>query len=519
LFNEILWHGGAGNAATTCRASLEITFSCNALSSSNELIIVKPKTVFVSGHFNVLHPGHVRLLRFAKECGERLVVAVESDRIAGNAAHVPELLRLEGIQTNIWVDEAFLIDAPVAETIARLKPDVVVKGKEHESHFNAELAVVEEYGGKLLFSSGETLFSSLDLIRRTFYESDPRSIVAPKEYLGRHNIDSACAADRLRQFTNLRVSIVGDLIIDEYITCQPLGMSQEDPTIVVTPIDTTRFIGGAGIVAAHAAGLGASVRFISVTGDDPARTFALEKLADSGVIGDLLIDEMRPTTRKQRFRSKGKTLLRVSYLHQAEIPIELQNSLFQRIEQTIAETDLLVFSDFNYGCLPQALVDRIAALARRHGVMLAADSQSSSQIGDIGRFRDVDLLTPTEHEARISTRNHQDGLVILAEQLRQQSGARNILLKLGEEGLLIHPAIEPGHDWLTDRLGALNTPPRDVAGAGDSLLIAGAMTLACGGNIWEAAYLGSLAAAVQVGRVGNMPIRAKELLQLLQEMT
>jgi rfaE bifunctional protein kinase chain/domain len=479
---------------------------------------VKPKIVFVSGHFNVLHPGHVRLLRFAKECGSRLVVAVESDRIAGIAAHVPEQLRLEGIQSNIWVDEAFLLDGPVADIIARLKPDVVVKGKEHEPHFNPELAVVEQYGGKLLFSSGATLFSSVDLIRRAFYESDPRSIIAPKDYLERHSIAPTRVAEILGQFANLKVCIVGDLIIDEYITCQPLGMSQEDPTIVVTPIDTTQFIGGAGIVAAHAAGLGASVRFVSVTGADAAREFALERLATDGVIADLLVDEIRPTTRKQRFRSKGKTLLRVSYLHQAAISITLQNKMLERLERIMDDTELLVFSDFNYGCLPQALVDQIIDMARARGVMLAADSQSSSQIGDIGRFKDMDLLTPTEHEARISTRNHQDGLVILAEQVRQESGAHNILLKLGEEGVLIHPTNEPSGDKLTDRLGALNTAPRDVAGAGDSMLIASALTLACGGNIWEAAYLGSLAAAVQVGRVGNTPIRTKELLQLLQEL-
>ena len=54
------------------------------------------KTVFVSGHFNILHPGHLRLLRFAKECGEHLIIGVESDRIAGDAAHISETLRLEG---------------------------------------------------------------------------------------------------------------------------------------------------------------------------------------------------------------------------------------------------------------------------------------------------------------------------------------------------------------------------------------------------------------------------------------
>ncbi len=110
-------------------------------------------------------------------------------------------------------------------------------------------------------------------------------------------------------------------------------------------------------------------------------------------------------------------------------------------------------------------------------------------------------------------RNHEDGLVVLAEQLMQRSGVHNILLKLGEEGLLIHAGKGKMADWLTDRVDALNASPKDVAGAGDSLLITSAMTLASGGSIWEAACLGSLAAAVQVGRVGNTPIQIDELMQ------
>jgi bifunctional ADP-heptose synthase (sugar kinase/adenylyltransferase) len=153
--------------------------------------------------------------------------------------------------------------------------------------------------------------------------------------------------------------------------------------------------------------------------------------------------------------------------------------------------------------------------AAARGVMMAADSQSSSQVGDISRFRGMTLLTPTEREARISARNHEAGLVVLAEALRSQSLAKNILLKLGEEGLLIHACIGEANDWLTDRVSALNAAPKDVAGAGDSLLITSALTLASGGTIWEAACLGSLAAAVQVGRVGNTPLKTAELLQEL----
>ena len=477
------------------------------------------RTVFVSGHFNVLHPGHLRLLRFAKEYGGRLIVAVESDRIAGSAAHVLEQLRLEGVQSNSWVDDAFIVDEPVAVVIERLRPDFVVKGKEHESLFNPESEALAQYGGKLLFSSGETVFSSLDLIRKEFREFDSRSISLPHDYLTRHGIERKRLASLVQQFAKLRVCVVGDLIVDEYITCQPLGMSQEDPTIVVTPIDSTRFIGGAGIVAAHAAGLGASVRFISVAGSDASRDFAVKGLAEAGVHSHLVLDDSRPTTLKQRYRCKGKSLLRVSHLHQGAISVMHQAQILSEVERALDGIDLLVFSDFNYGCLPQPLVEQIIESAKRHGVLLAADSQSSSQVGDISRFKGMDLLTPTEREARISTRNHEDGLVVLAELLRHQSETQNILLKLGEEGLLIHAgndkAIGQTDDWLTDRVGALNTAPKDVAGAGDSLLITSALTLASGGNIWEAACLGSLAAAVQVGRVGHTPIQTDELMQEL----
>lgn len=473
------------------------------------------KTVFVSGHFNVLHPGHLRLLRFAKECGEKLIVAVESDRIAGSAAHVPQDLRLEGILSNAWVDHAFITDKPVIEVIAELHPDIVVKGKEHEMRFNPELEVLKEYGGQLIFSSGEAAFSSLDLIRKEFLEFDSRTIKLPENYMERHQIEKSRLISLLKCFSNLGVCVIGDLIIDEYITCQPLGMSQEDPTIVVTPIDSSRFIGGAGIVAGHAVGMGASVDFLSVTGSDNARDFALEGLTKVGVRAIMPSDASRPTTVKQRFRAKGKSLLRVSYLHQTAISLSLQQQILDAFAKALPEIHVLVFSDFNYGCLPQPLVEQITSLAKKNNIIIASDSQSSSQVGDIGRFKDMDLLTPTEREARISTRNREDGLVVLAEQLRRQASAKNVLLKLGEEGLLIHAGGGDLDPWMTDRVEALNSSPKDVAGAGDSLLIAAAMTLASGGTIWEAACLGSLAAAVQVGRVGNTPIRKDELIREL----
>ena len=321
----------------------------------------------------------------------------------------------------------------------------------------------------------------------------------------------------IEKFGSLKVAVIGDAIVDEYITCDALGMSEEDPSIVVSPIESRRFIGGAAIVAAHAKKLGSSVSFISVVGDDEASKFCRDNLDSLGVISFLVVDKTRPTTLKQRFRSKGKTLLRVSHLSQLASSPEIQDWIFCKLEENIKNFDLVVLSDFNYGVLPQKLVNRISLLCDEHDVLVVADSQSSSQVGDIARFKGMTLITPTEREARLALKNNEAGLAVLGESLSLVARAKNVILKLGEDGVLIHVPLKEGVSWDTDRIPALNSNPKDVAGAGDCLLVASSLVLCVGGNIWEAACVGSIAAAVQVGRVGNTPIEIAELYDELSE--
>ena len=102
-------------------------------------------------------------------------------------------------------------------------------------------------------------------------------------------------------------------------------------------------------------------------------------------------DDNRPTTVKQRYRASGKTLLRVSHLRQHDISQNLVSQILSKVKAVLPTTDILIFSDFNYGCLPQSLVDEITTICRRRKIMMVADSQSSSQTGDISRFKDMML--------------------------------------------------------------------------------------------------------------------------------
>jgi len=468
------------------------------------------RVVFVSGNFNILHPGHLRLLQFARDCGEVLIVGVNAD--SSPAVTVPAEMRLEGVRAIGIVDYALLLDERPEQFILRLKPAVVVKGKEFEDRRNPEREAVESYGGMLLFGSGEVRFSSLDLLQRELLEANLSPITKPRGFAERHGFTFGDLQQVVRKIAGLRVMVIGDLIVDEYINCEPLGMSQEDPTIVVTPIKQDRFVGGAGIVAAHASGLGADATYFGVTGSDTTASFATERLRRFGVSARLLRDSSRPTTLKQRFRASGKTLLRVSHLRQHDLSRELSEQLYREVTEALHRIDLVMFSDFNYGCLAQGLVDRLIAYCRERNIMMVADSQASSQIGDVSRFHLMRLITPTEHEARLAVRDYTSGLVVLAEALRTRAQAEVVFVTLGAEGLLIHAPASSEDGFMTDQLPAFNTAPKDVSGAGDSLFVCASMALAVGADVWRSAYLGSVGAACQVSRLGNMPITATELL-------
>ena len=469
------------------------------------------KKVFVSGDFNILHPGHLRLLKFAKESGDFLTVGVNSDTISKKG--ISQNIRLESIGATSYVDESFILDIPAIEYIAKYKPDIVVKGNEYENRENPELEIISSYGGKLLFSSGEIGFSSLDLLKQEFLASN-YTVKNNFTYLKRHNFSLNDLKNIVEKFSNLSVLVIGDTIVDEYITCEPLGMSQEDPTIVVTPLATNKFIGGAAIVASHAATLGAKVKFISVVGQDDNKVYVEDGLKKLGIDVFLYEDSTRPTTLKQRFRAKDKTLLRVNHLKQHGISKDIQKNILTQMKEYIQDIDLIVFSDFSYGVLPNALIENITQLGLKYNIPMSADSQSSSQVGDISKFQNMTLVTPTEREIRLSLTDFKSGLVVLSDKLAQKTDVKYIFTTLGAEGIMLYNSADK--ILLTDNINALGTIVKDVSGAGDSLLMCSSMALCVGGDIWQSAYLGSVASAIQISRVGNIPITKEELLMELE---
>jgi len=467
------------------------------------------KKILIYGNFNIIHPGHTRLLNFGKNFGT-MYVGVFSDKVAGKSAYISEKLRLESIKNLSVVDHCFIIKDTLEKIITKIKPDIVVKGYEYENKYNPEENVIKKNGGKLIFSSGETLFSSQELIKNELKISFP-SIKLSGKFINRHKINIEKIIGYLDKIKKLNILVIGDSIIDKYIHCEAEGMSREDPALVVSPHKSETFIGGAAIVAINAKNLGAKVNFITIKGEDELGKFLKKKLEKKNIKTHFFHEEYKGTSHKIRYKEKNKTLLRINHINKSPIALKTQKKIIDKIESIKEKIDLVVYSDFNYGCLPDNLVKKLNLIFKKKKITQVADSQSSSQVGNISRFKEMMLITPTELEARLSCRNFEDGLIILSSKLKKLAKAKNLLLTLNKEGILIDPNTKEKKFFLNDKIEAFNKAPIDVIGAGDAMFISSSLLLKTGASIWESAFLGSICSAIQVSKIGNEALRLNEI--------
>jgi rfaE bifunctional protein kinase chain/domain len=474
----------------------------------------KPRgKALVSGKFKVIHSGHIRLFKLARELSEELVVALDVTDLDSSDID----WRLKALESIDFVSRVITYKSDIEMILLDERPDTVVKGSEFSQASNVEEKVIAQWGGRLIFSSGDSFFSEKDMIGSPYVDSNVNRFPLPLDFMQRHEITSPRLIEILGAFREINVCVIGDLIIDEFINCHPLGMSQEEPTIVVTPIDKRRFLGGAGIVAAHCASLGARTTLLTIRGDDEAGQWSATQAQEYAIEMIALVDSTRPTTLKQRFRSGSQTLLKLTHLRQENISSDLEVNLLETFKSKMSNFDLIIFSDFSYGVLTKKVTEEILRDAKEAEIFIASDSQSSSQIGDLSRFEFSDLITATEREARLELKDENSGLVVLAEKLRFKLNAENLLLKLGGDGVMIHGTSESGMMLATDQVPALNDAFIDTSGAGDSLLATAALSLASSATIYEATLLGSLVAAIQVGRIGNTPITSSSVSELLHQ--
>ena len=481
----------------------------------------KDSVALCYGHFNLIHPGHLRYLQHAKTLADKLVVAITSDKELDKDSfghHFSEKERAESITNLQIVDYVVILNKfTLYELVDIVKPRALVLGKEFKQKQPEQISLAISTAnkeGSVVFHAGEVHYSNSDLLHKNVSDiensnKDKLNLICKDYNITINNLQS-----RLKSFSNSKLLVIGDTIVDNYVACDALGMSAEAPVLVVKELENREFIGGAAIVASHIAALGAECHYVSVVGKDDQSNMVSKSLTDQGVSIDLIVDESRPTTYKTRYIVDNQKLFRGSRIKDHKISEEIEQEIINKITILAPDIDGILVSDFVYGVITQNILDTISNLSKQFDIKLYGDLQCSSQVGKVSKFDGFDLITPTEKESRIALDDDESGIEWVATTLLKSTNSKNMLMKLGSDGFI---AYSSNLSYRQD-FPALSVNPVDVTGAGDSLFAAMSVSLSSGASLIEASIIGTFMASLVVKEVGNIPITNDRLNQYMLEV-
>jgi len=478
------------------------------------------KVIMCHGTFDVVHPGHVRHLLYAKTKADILVASLTADvhiEKGNMRPYVPQELRAINLAAMEMVDYVVIDGDPTPiHNLEIIKPDFFAKGYEYNANSvhpktQEEIEVIEGYGGQIIFTPGDIIYSSSALI-----ELSPPSIAMEKliTLMDKEGISFKDIRDTILAMKGIKVHVVGDTIVDSYTYCSMIGGMTKTPTMSVRFEKQVDFVGGAGIVAKHLTAAGAEVTFSTVLGDDRYGRFVVEDLSRSGVHCLSIMDDTRPTTNKNAIVASDYRLLKVDTVDNRSISQKILDQLSEQIADT--RTQVVAFCDFRHGIFNRATIPKLIA-SISSGVYKVADSQVASRWGNILEFQDFDLITPNEREARFAL-GDQDSIVRpLALELYAKANCRTLILKCGERGIITYRRHEQEYRafFVVDSFAERVVDP---VGAGDALLAYASLAKVVSGSDVIAAIIGSMAAGVECEYDGNVPVTPETLLSKVSKV-
>lgn len=472
------------------------------------------KVIVCHGCFDIVHPGHIRHLAYAKSKADILVASLTADRHITKGTyrpHVPEQIRAESLSALEMVDYVIIDDnATPFETIATLKPDYFAKGFEYSDDqpeaTRAEIKAVESYGGQMIFTPGDVVYSSSKLLNTHLPKLQIEKLIS---LMRQFDITFDSLRNAISQFNKFRVHVVGDTIVDTYTRTNLIGSNAKTPTFSVLYDGHEDYVGGAAIVAQHMKSAGADVAFSTVLGNDKMGDFVNKILQDVDIKCNCIYDPGRPTTHKNAIIAGDYRLLKIDTVDNTPISGKCIKSLQDKIQYT--STDCIIFSDFRHGIFNKHTIPFFTQKIP-HRTFMVADSQVASRWGNITEFKGFDLVTPNEKEARFAIGDQDSNIGNLISALKGGCNAKNVILKLGARGVFfLQESLPYSIDSFTDCA-------KDAVGAGDALLAYATLTMLATKSLPMACILGSMAAACECEYDGNIPITPDAVLAKLSEV-
>ncbi len=305
-------------------------------------------------------------------------------------------------------------------------------------------------------------------------------------------------------FRQVRVLVVGDLMLDRYIVGEVDRISPEAPVPVLRHAHRYARPGGAANVAMNLAGLGCEAVLAGFWGEDAERRELEALLTAGGVDAVGVVTTTLPTISKTRIVGRTQQLLRLDIESLEQSTAEDLHRLTERAEALVEKCHAVVLSDYAKGSLSPALCERIIRRARYAGIPVLVDPKTP----DLSRYSGATAVCPNLQELALATGlpvHETEALLAAGERQRREHDFTYLLVTMSEKGIRVLSAGEPFHSPARAR------EVFDVSGAGDTVIATVAAALAAGLGMHSAVELANLAAGIVVGKVGTVPIAHHEL--------
>ena len=327
----------------------------------------------------------------------------------------------------------------------------------------------------------------------------------------KHKIDEIY--QKIDVFTQIKVLVIGDIMIDAYQFGKIDRISPEAPVPVFVPEKEEKRLGGAANVVQNLIGLGAQVFLASVIGGDQNGKI-LQQLFPATLNASLVVDPQRKTTCKTRLIAQGQQILRIDEEDTADIHPDTALHLLERIKNFCYQQkiDVVILQDYNKGLFTENFIRELLRFFKEKNIKVAVDPKKKNFL----MYQNVDLFKPNLKELKEALDEHQPTRTLadflnLIKHLEQKIHPKNTLLTLSEHGILMKT---PTHHHY---FPAADIDVVDVSGAGDTVISLAALALAAGFSPDEIAEWSNLAGGWACGKMGVVAITAGDLKKMLKD--
>lgn len=308
-------------------------------------------------------------------------------------------------------------------------------------------------------------------------------------------------------FSDVKILVIGDLILDEFVWGEVSRISPEAPVPVVWVKSESFMPGGAANVANNIASLGAKVYIAGVVGNDERAGILKEGLTEKGInIDGVITDDTRPTTLKTRVVAHHQQVVRIDREKIEGISTGALDKIIDYVKSIIDEMDAIIIEDYGKGVISTKLLKEVLSIAKKKKKIITVDPKEEH----FSYYKGVTAITPNHHEAAQAVgikAKDKDGILKIGKALLKKLNCEGVLVTLGENGMQLFQK-----NGATIHIPTVAQEVFDVSGAGDTVISTFTLALALGIDMKDAAYVSNIAAGIVVGKVGIAVITQKELL-------